>query len=216
MNILGLFKKDYKVPSQEGFAQMNEEAKYTPDLWNLTRRQRHNLFVCDEFMMGLPRHSEISEDAVRCAVAFTSKDFCMWKKKLAEASFPIVLPPTGTEHTSWKPARVKGTIYSVPSKTLIKLDTFKLNGVQFSRQRLDVVIPNRRLTVVKGRELRSIAWHEIPVGFDHVPVWAYIGIPQFWEDQLDGGYSFSPVKLFTPNDGRAPFYMFTREELKDD
>jgi hypothetical protein len=215
MSLFNFGRKDYAVPPKEVFDDAYAATYHTPDVWNLCRRMQHNIFVYDETMYGMPQHSLIETEAVRRAAAFTSKPFCLWKKKLGKASFPILLNPNGQEHESWRPARVKGVIYSVFTNTLIRLDNYKKNGVQFERKRIEVTVPNRRITVPKGKEVRGNQWDGVPVGFDRVPVYVYVGINRFWDDQLDGGYTFSPVKLYTPNDGRAPFYFFTTQEFED-
>lgn len=222
------FKKQL-FPSRE-WVEKNiphpHEESYTPDKLWLEKHEWCLVFFYDDGS----RKSLLGEDAMFKGGAFTKDhNFVMWKKRLGTESFPIPLDgadrvydgPGITSRPMWKMGgnevrpgirgRIKGSLYAVrPKQFWNGLDKHYFNGLEFTRQRVRVLIPYR---VQQGH-----------MGVDHnefvqeVRAWMYVGVKDYWHKQLDGGLMFTPVGAFAPknqySDGRriGIYYCYTRLE----
>lgn len=205
---------------------------FTPDFMWLERHEYVLLFVYDELMRNRRHYDElIGKDSLSLAAAFTyDRDLALWKKKLGDETFPIPLLGAdrvyrGAGITSKKLhkmvpddlgpgllARIKGELHAVrPHAFWNGLDKHYLNGVEFQRQRVKVLVPYRLQLDGVGVD------HNVYV--QEVRCWMYIGIKDYWRNQLDGGMYFTPVGAYFPRspvtkDGHVMgvYYAYTRLE----
>lgn len=189
--------------------EQDKDHEFTPDLWRLEQRPRHLLFIYDEMMTKMPYTRRGTLGDPICP-AFSKEKFSLWKKKAGKETFPIALDtgfgtiPRWAELSQAAPlASIKGELYSVPIEVIKKLDNSKINGVLFTRRRVKLYVPYQEMNA-SGNPMQRQS-HE-------VKAWMYVGNP-LWNDLLDGGYYFSPVKLFNPNDTETDqYYFFTIDE----
>jgi len=201
------FKRWIKgYPSARWLELADDEVQFTPDLWNMERRQLQLLFVYDEMMKGHHEHDLIREHSVGVATAYTEERFILWKKNLGKLSYPI---PLAKKYLSVPSAKIKGELYGVLPPQFKELDKHKLNGVHFIRVRVNVSVPYRR--IVKTREQQGTVMLDEEV--QRIRAWMYIGVPSFWDDQIDSGYLFSPVQSYSPNrEWLDKYYYFSQKE----
>jgi len=190
-------------------AQCLEDNQYTPDLWNLERFNTQLLFVCNEMLPNCRMHHLIEDYAVKRVTAFTHDLFVFWRKNLGDASYPI---PLTHRYPGQVKAPIKGEVYKIKSEQLKHIDRWKMNGVYFERKQVFVDVP-----------YRNIEWDKSvsPVKIEKVPVWMYVGIDAYWEELLDGGIQFTPLKPFinttyVPKIGYTdhPYYFWNKMQLE--
>lgn len=179
---------------------------YTPDRLWLERHEWKYLFVYDELMLNRRKYELIKEDSVRMWQAFTEEDqFALWKKKLGTET--ISIPLKGADRVYDGPGvtsvkldkidprkikpgilgRIKGEIHAVRPHLFWKvLDKHYLNGIEFKRKRVRLIVPYR----VEGSSDEFV---------QKITADMYVGIKDYWSSQLDGGLLFSQVGAFVPN-----------------
>ncbi len=146
---MNFFKRDLDrkaineiVVPELGYLERHEETPTTPDLLELEQKEYHNLFVCDD-LMQFRRNAELLEGAIRHPFhVFTKGKFCMFQKVEDEGHSFIPL-----RHRFYETpfVHIRGEMYAVPKMTLIKLDFYKRNTLEFNRIRVDLILPNRGL-----------------------------------------------------------------------
>jgi len=179
---------------------------YTPDRLWLERHEWVYMFFYDETMLNRKNYKFIREDSFRLWQAFTANDkFVMWKKRLGTETFPIPLEGAdkiydGPGVTSVRlnklgperikatvMGRIKGEIHAVRPHVLWNtLDRHYLNGLEFRRERVKLIVPYR-IKESNDEFLKTIKAH------------MYVGIKDYWSPQLDGGLLYSTVGAFAPN-----------------
>lgn len=185
MNLAALnpFRAEEK-PLHTEFAS-SDIPKYTPDIMYLERRPYHLVFACDETMKAWPKHNLLGEEKVETKVhAFTHSKFTLVKKNLGLLSSVIPLK-LRLQAVPW--ARIRGELYAVKTKDLIELDNYKLNGVEFQRYRINLLIPYRRIASewwAKEKALFEDAVSKTPFWDDTLKAWLYVGKSEHWEDLL--------------------------------
>lgn len=196
-----------------------EASMYTPDMHELRMYKTVLLFVCDEHMRGNTKSGEFQEHCRFLISGFTAPRFVLWRKTATGEAIPL----RGKEGDTYAPpARIRGEIYQVPTDYLVWLDKAKENTVVYKRKLVKIHIPYRiveRQLVWSRAELshafqKQRALRLVSEKMEHVEeVYMYIGVEDFWNDQLDGGYLCKPVKRFTPSsDLKNPYYQFTPTE----
>lgn len=177
-------------------AQLN----WTKDANLLTQYDYQPIFVYDRLMEGQDDHSKI-KDYIQptFATGFTSHRFCLWQKNLGKLSFPIALETKVqpldlpwadlARETSWfkdaPPARIRGMVYNISTKAFFELDKLYRNGLHYYRKKVKVLMPYRAKKENGGCEYMVGLW-----------CWMYVGISDYWENQLDAGMFFKPVKIY--------------------
>ncbi len=182
--------------------EANREVEYTWDEWRLSRYEWQRLFIPDEMQRGYYRYPLIAEKSYFAYRAFTEESFTLWKKKLGAATYAIALPEAKYNIPL---AHIGGQVHIVRSEVFKELDKLKLNGVHFERKRVSVLIPFREQ--VTGRA----AGHErVRRKYCHM----YVGIPDYWNQQLDGGYYFSPCRRIENPHSKfvSDYYLFSKLE----
>lgn len=197
------FKRKYRVPGPGWVDNIREKLSNTPDHWELAKKMRHLVFW----------YNETSPSAGEAFMSgFTKDGFVLYKKNGSDC-FPIPLyhkphhPPT---------ARIAGGLSFLSTDGIISLDKEMKNKVEFNRVRLNIVVPYQQETIQTvfedGRAVnyirRSNEKHYV------YRAWMYVGMREVWENRLDGGYNFRPVRIHNMP-GMGNFYRWTKEELED-
>jgi hypothetical protein len=178
-----------------------DAVEYTPDMWRECRFEWRRLFIPDEMQRGFYRYPLIQENSWFRARAFTEESFTMWKKKLGEASYAIVLPQA---YSNVPLAHIGGQLHYVRPNLFKELDKLKLNGLQFIRRPVSVMVPFREQ--VSSRT----AGHE---RVRRCYAFMYVGIADYWNRELDGGYYFEPVRRYESKSAFVKdYYLFSKLE----
>jgi len=203
----------YKVPSVKKMEELIEKRKYSPDIAQLEQFEHQLVFVCDE-LMPLHRNHGLVEGYTDTWTAFTLNPYTMFKKKLGEQSWPVVLDKKFSQVPF---THVKGELYALRPGRFKELDTYYKNGVDIVRRRVMLLVP---YLYRNTQEARLVAGEEILPAWTYkmhiVRAWMYLAIPEMWMHIIDSGYLFSPVKTFSPNSKLhfLSYYYWTSMEYK--
>lgn len=171
----------------------------THDLCELERQNFVLLFIYDEMMKGRLHNVLLGEGSFKIATAVTKDDFYLCKNTEGDSIRVIML-----RHYPQSSKPVQGELWAIHPSSIITIDKYKVNGVQFKRNKIDVVIPYK-----KGK----VAHKEF---YKTVSVFAYIGRDSYWKDLIDGGYNYSPVRTFKHKDFiKGDYFFFTPLEYND-
>lgn len=180
------------------FKQFGQDTKYTPDILTLERRARWSIFVHDDMLPGHRYHDMITETNLWGRRAnsggYTLLNFHVWYKDLGKESFPVALrePITGYQRNPTEPAPVWGQIYSIRGYQFKKLDFLRMNGVEFERIRVPIIVPiDHKVIYDKARPIPSLT----PPSFETVECFMYVGRWDFWNNQLGGFLPSRPIPL---------------------
>ena len=176
--------------------------RFTPDIATLELQQFHLVFVCDDLMKGGKNYTVIKEDSTFVVRTFTLRPYNFYRKR-TDGSPAIV--NVGTMETG--SLRVKGEVHSVLTPGVVKLDKHYQNGVQFKRYRTPLLYPSTPTGVLKNvcedgkplpYTLQGNKRFTLPERVDPIEAWMYIGLRSYWDDLLDGGFAFEPVRIVEP------------------
>lgn len=195
---------NYKLgdPIKDIIRRETAKLEYTRDAAILSQYNLIPVFIYGTLMEKYPEAELISQfNDMPTLVAFTYDNFYCMKKKLGSLSFPIAMEPNGEQKFTFSPPRtVKGQLFFLPPEAFYTLDKRFRNGLQFDRKMVSVCAFNRE----KKKELKLIEY-----AFE---AFMYIGKPEHWEKQFDGGYWFEPVQVMEPNKYyTVPYYFFLFE-----
>lgn len=196
----------------------------TPDNWKLEQYIRQLVFVPCDMKKGGNNHHLIKDfiNGPSYEDAYTSKEYTFWKKDLGGHSFPIVLPGDYRPDSFLGPpemvepiesAPIKGELYFIPGSHVKELDKHRVNGVQFTRDRVNIRIPYRTVAFNKERPLPVISDHQF---FSTVQAWMYVGVKDYWNPQI-GGIFKSQMDLYEHDKPRVwikRFYQFRTNEAR--
>ncbi len=215
----GLFKRKPHLPtSTESFtATVGDMRRFTPDMVELEAYDRQLLFVCDETLPGMYQHKLI-EDQEFAYEAFTQGPHIMLKEDLGVKSKPIIFPTTLGYQNPPPFVPIRGKVYRVEPRRFLDIDREKMNGVQFIRQKVWVVVPYQKLffkdrqiaeNVIGGNVGRSLVKRK---GVWRFQAWIYYGNEEYWSDILNISLN-PPVFTFKGmNDLVKEFYDFKLSE----
>lgn len=231
---LEFFKKRAFFSAEE-IEEINYAMRFTPDVARLSAFKSWWLFV---YSNEQDQHPHALKDVeYQKQVVFTSGTYSLWTKQLGAESFAIALNDCTHEETERlpiltktkmsfvshtkkvaRPERIKGQLVKVTPKTLFRLDAEHRNGIEFKRNRISLIIPFRFQYLDKEKKL-----HVSDQYTQLVIAWAYIGVQDYWDKQIDGEIEekedgvvrvkrtgvFKPAKLFEPADALwNKFYEF--------
>lgn len=196
-----------KSPSEDWVRKIQKEIEYTPDVTILQQQATQLLFVGDDMKLGHRRHHLLGDGAEFKYEAWTKHAYSFFKKKLGKETFPIPFD----EKTELAPFSViRGELWSVHSNTIIELDRHRQNGLQFLRQEVPVVVHYR--TVLWNWKIDKVT-HVSRVQDKVIPVWMYLGNPEYWNELLDAGFVFSKVNQKPYREGSSgKYYEFSYSE----
>lgn len=201
------FKPKYDFKWLRNKLPLHQTPDYTPDhLW-LERHEWCLLFVYDEMQLNRRKYDLIREDSVNLGKAFTCPNWNMFKKKLGDETFPIALYDMNLAPK----CRIKGELHAIrPHLFWEVLDKKYFNGIEFRRERVKLIRPyhlqEKGVTIDHNEFIAETRAH------------MYVGINEYWLDQIDAGYLYSPVKTFSPKvklaDGHilGDYYCYSRLE----
>lgn len=218
-------------PDSNFFEWVQKLNENTPDAAELNRKDKHRMFVFDDMMVGrkdyntcLNRHSEFLNKA------YTLGDhYRLFKNNLGRESHLLLFEDKGhaPPESSWcEPQRrygavqtaptasVRGELHAVHPYQIINLDKRFENGYTFDRIRIDVIVPFVRMTW-SVRDHRYIP-ETIGAG-EVVQAWTYVARRTYWDNLLDGGFQFQPIRCFNPKSTKTgaqpvPFYFYTANQ----
>lgn len=193
---------------QDWIGEANLRTAFTPDIAWLEQYEMQNVFVYGETQRGHRAAHLVNDNGAFYAAGFTNTPgFTLWKKKLGEASSAIAMPaplPERDAALAFPPpafplgSRIKGELHTVRSSQMIELDKYHLNGYHYLRRRVYVAVPYSQVLWLKepyytNNKRETIYKTDTKVNL--VKAWMYLGIPEYWDELLDGGYAYEPVSL---------------------
>ncbi len=186
------------------------KTRFTPDIAILEQSQFQLVFVCDDLMRTGKNYSLIAECSANIARAFTLRPYNFYRKNTDGSS--VVMNPSGKMETGCY--KIKGEVHCVLSPEMIRLDNHYQNGVQFKRYRTKLLYPTTAVFIVKDVDedgkplphtLQGNGHKKVylsPERVDPIEAWMYIGLRSYWDDLLDGGFAFKPVRIVEPEKER--------------
>lgn len=183
----------------------------TPDIGELEAQFFNPIFVCDEMMMNSDVHKDFiipgsATGYFPISTCYTSKKFYFVEKNLGKSSFPIAFESLENDgelpvHLARK-SRIRGELFYLRGCQFIHLDNYKINGVQFLRKKVRVHIPYFKIMREHWfNEYGNIQnnWLRTPEHVVSVEAHMYVGVEEYWKDQLfaeTGFFDFKPVTVF--------------------
>lgn len=197
-----------------------ERTQYTPDIAELEQFNHHLLFVPDDLQVGMRKHHLLRDATNLRIMAFTQHNHVMLKHDLAEMSYPIIFRENLFNILRVPEKPIKGSLFSIPPSLFCSLDTAKMNGVQFYRERVMVVIPYERIWAKDRKSLEKLLLLEPTsqsnyikkYGMMRVWPWIYYGEPSYWKDILNN-MEHPPVTTYTDDGVIKEYYHFNNREL---
>lgn len=185
--LLKIISRKPKMPDASWLEAADREVDFTPDLWKLEQYEWQLLFTYDETQWAHREYRIIKEDSFNCCDAFTVKTHELWQKNLGAKTFPIAIeaenrPPWRATHQ-----KIRGEVHALRPHVFKVLDKYKLNGLEFERKRVRVLVPNKMKlwTQDGGTELKN--------SVKLIQAWMYVGIPSYWDDQI----AHSPIETYS-------------------
>lgn len=219
---MGLFRTKQK-PYQAWLDSIQQDVpEFTPDAWSLFQKPAHLMFIYDEMKQGHWRHwliknnldERLDRSSFHCQ-GFTADGYHLWKMKKGNHSQAIPLPSMKNgsnfgKQDGWNPGhlRIRGELYHVRTDVILELDKCKMNELQFIRKQVNVIVPYHIESSSGWKSLTKVMAHR---------AFMYVGIPEYWNDLLDGGALFSPVQSYDPIPSgpiKNEYYDFTPKEYK--
>jgi len=180
--------------------------KHTPDVLALQQFKRHLVFLPCNLQQGKAYHSLLTDSPEYQGVAYTRGKYMMYVKQLGNESFPIPLPGVAerkvirtrlNDHFDPPSARIRGELYWVSPDCLMEnLDNHKLNGVEFARKRIEVVLPYKDPITQVNRDTGQLEANFSGEKTWIYSAWFYEGVEDYWDKQIDAGYLFKPGTLY--------------------
>lgn len=185
---------------------------YSPDAWKLELQEFQHLLVYQPY----EEIKDLVEASIPTAVAFTQDaEFGMWKHTDEHMSHPLVMrvskPKRPQKHVSrftMEPGRIRGQLLAIRPYQLFELDTFMMNGVLYQRELVKVEIPYRQVLFVNKPDLITTGVQH----FTELEAWMYLGVPDMWDQHMDGGFNYPKMPLRDPSKTNKkkvkPFYAY--------
>lgn len=185
----------------------HEKSKFTPDQPELDKHTHQYLFVYDHLMEKHPRNYLLGGNTRKC-VCWTKEKFSLWQvgKNLNNKIIPLQ-----TKFHTAPFASIKGELYLLPNYIIQNLDTEMQNTVKYNRKKIHIIIPHRGIHDISDwgemKEVKDVHYagdleNKMMTSAQRIAtlkVWMYTGDGAFWNNQLDGGYLFTPIPTFVPN-----------------
>lgn len=174
-----------KIPKEEWFQQ--GVPSFTPDVPFLETRPFWRVLVVDEMMQPHFLCPQLGENAEKKNIdAFTMDRFSVWKKDEGRASQVI---PLDVKFTTMPYTHIRGQLWKVPTERLYVLDSFKKNGVEFIRKRVQIAIPFHYTEYNSKGEPNTRRFMDTSLR-----AWMYVGNSDLWKPSLLRGTKISITK----------------------
>lgn len=206
-----LFGDAINFPSVQEARWMTDRMKYSPDYGWLEQFEYQLLFSPDDTKQNHSRHCLI-EDSELVATAYTTHSFNYWCMEAGEDRIPIPMLNDNPKHTIRyfpPPLKIQGEIHAVRPYEFLGLDTYKRNGVQFQRKRVNLILPYREVLQEEYIFDKVGDYRPIPMCLQGkkgavtservyiIRAWMYIAMPEYWDNLLDGGFrGFKTVNYY--------------------
>lgn len=169
----------------KGYSRVAEaKTKFTPDIVKLELSEFQLLFIVDDMQRNGPLYAKIAEHSAFQAIGFTEDRFNYFVDKKTGTPVPLLADPREPLGNS---GQLFGEVHAVRAAHYPELDTIRQNGVQFKRQRIQIMIPYRDQYVRVSRyskslppQLRGLSEEKLHYAECHM----YIGIPEVWRPKI--------------------------------
>lgn len=209
-------KKTPKSPNPGWAETVSHAYRHTPDLYLIEDQARHLVFIYGEMMANRYFSCFLADHGEKRTEGFTvDKSFSLWSKRNGDLSYPIAL--RGVEdfraiNNNTNTARIKGEVWSITPQGMFALDNEFQNGVLFERARVRLTVPFQ-VSCFDNTGKRHYGTTDKRHSL--VRAWMYTGNKEHWEDQLDGGFEFSPAPRFkSKQNGFGDYYYWTPNEFE--
>jgi hypothetical protein len=175
--------------------------KFTPDIAELELSQFQLVFLCDDLMLAGRKYDLIREHSAFVTRAFTKREYQFFKKS-TDGSAVIV---NASQKMQTGNLRVKGELHCILSTRIPELDTHYQNGVSFQRYRTPLLRAATPVAIAQDVDVDGNGHKKVfhlPEVIDPLEAWMYIGLRSYWDDLLDGGFAFEPVRIAEPEKER--------------
>lgn len=206
-----------KQDQQDDFSGVNFKItpkvyQHTPDIIQLQQKEVHLYFAYHLVNNG---HSGYLSGGL------TTDPFQLWKGRYDDGVHPFAMHQI-PEMRRLPCLPIKGRLILLSTEEMIQLDEAVLNGVQFTRKKVEIRVPRefetneRDATIRLGSDIFP-AYHRrnsrvcAPTG-GVVKASMHIGRAEHFADQLDGGFKFSPVKPF--DQYKSKYLQFTVRDFE--
>jgi len=193
-------------------------SKFTPDITLLEQSQFQLVFVCDDLMKAGQRYQIIRENSAYVCRGFTQRPYQFYRRRVDGAG--VVMRPNKVykDRYDFSALKIKGEIHCVESVDgMVKLDNHYQNGVQYKRHRVHILYPFRQHGQVVNKTtdgkplpytLQGNKHFLLPERVEPIEAWMYFGLRSYWNDLLDGGFLFEPVRILEPKEDRSWLIKF--------
>lgn len=188
-------KVDEKSKQELGIhwvAQLENETFRTPakDVNYFERHPWQLLFLYGEDLPGTTAYDELIKPYIYCspASAFTVDHFTVYENQFdatPENNYPVALD---VKHFMVPHTHIKGKLVLIRSKQLYELDKYRHNGLSFVRRKVHVIGSFTRYQWTKAQGNLPPERYQKKFRAS-----MYVGIPEFWDEHIDAGYSSVPV-----------------------
>lgn len=225
--------KKEEIPPSEWLHQASEEVRFTPDNALLEQADWQIFFIHDDMKEGMRNHAKIKSFGVKLLEGTTQEGFTFYIHKFADDGSSLDIPVAVTRQTTDKiipwadqkgapSAHIRGDVYRIRSSHVKELDKFRENGVQFLRRRVKIRVDYRDRVAFKDRGTivnfaKDYLNHHVSRAVVTSPIektefieaWMYVGPSEYWEEQIDAGLNFEPVKLVRDKKTKLIYYKYT-------
>jgi len=199
--------------------------QFTPDISELELHQFVLLFVCDDVMRAGKNYKLIAEHSAKAARGFTMKAFNFYSKRTDGMGIPMKVDAQ-PDRFSFTALKIKGEIHAVRPAAFPDLDRWYQNGQMFRRVRTKILYPTREHGMIVNKDsmgrklpvaLQGAKHFLLPEKVEPIEAWMYVGVPNYWNPLLDGGYEFETVPIRYPKEDRSwlvKYYHYQNPPLK--
>jgi len=196
--------------------------KFTPDIAELELSQYQLVFVCDDLMLAGHKYDLIKEHSAFVTRAFTHRTYQFFRKTTDGSAVSV----NASQKMETGNLRVKGELHCVLSTQIPALDTHYQNDIMFKRYRTPLLRAATPVAIaqdvdaegnplpkcLQGNGHKKI--YHLPEVIDPLEAWMYVGLRSYWDDLLDVGFAFEPVRIAEPEKERnwLPRYYHWRNQ----
>lgn len=224
----------FSFPNPAWVKYIQESAQYTPDIAKLEQYEFQLLFCPDDVQVGHENYGLISDCSAYLCTGYTERFFNYYQRRHLSCRTPVAMEASSPRVSRFFPPAlpIKGELHAIQPRVFLKLDKAKLNGVQFLRKRVSLLVPWKPVLNLPEPTVPNLDKDGIPLplplalmgkkgvlGAERIQIikaWMYIGNPAYWNDLFDAGYNaFEHVNHY---ESRRPwlkeYYQYPRDDFK--